>query len=97
MNYVIDRTIIPNLTVTSLNVPLLKPGTKYLDRWNQIDLRLARKFEVRALRFQAQLDFFNLLNSDAIGSVVETYGPNLDSPSGILQGRLIAIGGQLTF
>jgi hypothetical protein len=97
VNYVIDRTIIPTLTQASVTVPLLKPGTKYLDRWNQIDLRLAKKFQLSRYRLQAQFDIFNLLNSSSILSVVETYGSSLDRPSSILQGRLFAIGAQLHF
>lgn len=96
-NYVVDRTIIPTLTQTSVTVPLLAPGSKYLDRWNQIDLRLTKKFMVGRYRLQGQFDIFNLLNSSSILSVVETYGGSLDRPSSILQGRLFAIGAQLHF
>jgi carboxypeptidase family protein len=97
VNYVVDRTIIPSLTVTSVTVPLLKPGTKYLDRWNQIDVRLARRFGIGRTTVQAQVDVFNLLNSNSLLSTVETYGSTLDRPTAILQGRLLAVGGQLNF
>ena len=97
VNYVVDRTIIPNLTVTSLTVPLLKPGTKYLDRWNQIDVRLGKRFALGHTKVQAGFDVFNLLNSHAILSTVETFGTTLDRPTAILQGRLLAIGAQLNF
>jgi hypothetical protein len=96
-NYVVDRTIIPTLTQTSVTVPLLKPGTKYLPRWNQIDVRLAKKFQLRQVRMQAQLDIFNILNSSSVLSVTETFGPSLDRPTAILQGRLFAMGAQFTF
>jgi hypothetical protein len=97
VNYVVDGTIIPNLTQASVTVPLVEPGTKYLDRWNQIDLRLAKKFRVGRATIQGQFDIFNLLNSSSILSVVETYGASLDRPSSILQGRLFAVGAQLHF
>lgn len=96
-NYVIDRTILPALTQSSVTVPLLRPGTKYLDRWNQIDLRLAKKFTFGRARVQGQFDIFNLLNSSSILSTVETFGGSLDRPSSILQGRLFAVGAQLHF
>jgi hypothetical protein len=96
-NYVVDRSIIPTLTQTSVTVPLIQPGTKYLDRWNQIDVRLAKRFDVGRVKIQGQFDIFNLLNSNSILSVVETYGESLDRPSSILQGRLFAVGAQLTF
>jgi hypothetical protein len=97
VNYIVDRTIIPALTVTSVTVPLIKPGTKYLDRWNQIDVRLSRKFRLRNVSFQGQLDIFNILNSSSILTVNETYGSSLDRPASILQGRLLAIGAQMNF
>jgi hypothetical protein len=97
IDYVVNRTILPSLTVTSVTVPLLQPGTKYLDRWNQIDLRLAKKFRYGRTNFQAQIDLFNVLNSDSILATVEAYGPRLDQPTAILQGRLFAVGAQMTF
>jgi hypothetical protein len=97
VNYVVDRTIVPSLTVTSVTVPLLVPGSKYLDRWNQIDVRLAKKFQVQRVRFQGQLDIFNILNSSSVLSTNETFGSALDRPTSILQGRLIAIGAQMMF
>jgi Carboxypeptidase regulatory-like domain len=96
-NYVVDRLIIPALTQSSVTVPLIVPGTKYLERWNQIDLRLAKKFIIGRYRVHGQFDIFNLLNSSSVLSVVETYGGSLDRPSSILQGRLFAVGAQLHF
>ena len=97
VNYVVDRTIVPTLTQASVTVPLLVPGQKFLDRWNQVDLRLAKKFNYRQARLQAQLDIFNMLNSNSILSSVETFGPTLNRPMSILQGRLIAVGAQVNF
>jgi carboxypeptidase family protein len=97
VNYVVDRTIIPSLVQTSVTVPLIKPGTKYLGRWNQVDVRLAKRFGVGRLRMQGQLDIFNILNASSILSVTETYGSSLDRPSSILQGRLFAAGLQMSF
>jgi len=89
--------IVTGLTQTSTTVPLLKPGTKYLDRWNQIDMRFSKRLNVAGLRTSLQFDIFNLLNSNSILSVVETFGTSLDRPSSILQGRLFAVGAQLNF
>ena len=97
VNYIVDRTIVPSLTVSSVTVPLVKPGTKYLSRWNQIDVRLAKKFRVRNVNFQGQLDMFNILNASSILTVNETYGTSLDRPTSILQGRLFAFGAQMSF
>jgi hypothetical protein len=97
VNYVVDRTVVPSLVQTSVTVPLIKPGTKYLPRWNQVDVRLAKKFGVGRLRMQGQLDIFNILNSSSVLSVTETFGSSLDRPTAILQGRLFAAGLQMNF
>jgi hypothetical protein len=97
VNYNVVPAIIPSLTVASVQVPLLTPGTKYLDRWNQVDVRLAKKFHMHHVNFQGQLDIFNILNSSSILSTNETYGSSLDRPTSILQGRLLAVGAQLNF
>jgi carboxypeptidase family protein len=97
VNYNVDRTVLPTLVQSSVTVPLLAPGTKYLKRWNQIDVRLAKKFHVQRVNFQGQLDIFNVLNSSSVLTVNETYGSALDRPTSILQGRLLAIGAQVNF
>ena len=97
VNYIVDRTVIPTLVQSSVTVPLLKPGTKYLDRWNQVDVRLAKKFHLHHVNFQGQLDIFNILNASSILTTNEAYGSSLDRPTSILQGRLFAIGAQMSF
>ncbi len=97
VNYIVDRTIVANLTQASVTVPLIRPGSDYLDRWNQVDMRLARKFAVRGVQAQGQFDIFNLLNSNSILGEVETFGTSLHRPTAILQGRLFAAGVQLNF
>ena len=97
VNYIVDRTIVPNLTAASVTVPLIAPGSSYLDRLNQVDVRLARKFTVRRVQAQGQFDIFNVLNANTILGEVETFGTSLHRPTAILQGRLFAAGVQLTF
>jgi len=38
------RAIAPGLTQASESIPLIYPGSNYLDRLNQLDLRIARRF-----------------------------------------------------
>ena len=97
INYIVNRAIVPNLTAASVTVPLIAPGSSYLDRWNQIDIRFARKFAIRGVTAQGQFDIFNLLNSNSILGEVETFGTALHRPTSILQGRLFAAGIQVTF
>lgn len=97
VEYNVTRTQIPNLTQASVVVPLITPGTSYLERWNQIDVRLAKRFEIANVHLQGQFDIFNVLNSSSILSQTETFGSALGRPTAILQGRLFALGAQLTF
>jgi len=103
VDYVVTNAIVrvtnPTATLTqaSVTVPLLKPGTKYLGRWNQVDLRLAKKFQVGKIRMQGQFDMFNVLNGSNILGTVESFGSTLDRPTAILQGRLLAVGMQMNF
>lgn len=97
VNYVVNRTQIPTLTQASVTVPLIAPGTKYLDRWNQVDLRFAKKFQVGKIKLQGQFDVFNVLNGSSILTANETFGSSLDRPTSILQGRLFAVGAQMNF
>jgi len=98
VNYTVDRSIIPTLTQTSVLVPLIKPGTKYADQWNQLDVGFAKVVTLgpaRNVRFQ--VDIFNTLNSNTVLNQNFNYGPALDRPTEILQGRVVRLGAQLHF
>jgi hypothetical protein len=97
VEYNVTRTQIPNLTVASITVPLLEPGTQFLERRNQIDIRLSKSVTIRRVKFQGQFDVFNLLNSSTILSQTEAFGSALGRPTAILQGRLFALGLQANF
>jgi hypothetical protein len=49
------------------------------------------------VRFQGQFDVFNILNGNTVLSTVESFGASLDQPTSILQGRLFAVGAQMSF
>jgi hypothetical protein len=97
VEYIVTRTQIPSLTVASVTVPLIEPGTQFLDRRNQIDIRLAKSVTISRVKLQGQFDIFNLLNASTILSQTETYGTALGRPTAILQGRLFGVGLQATF
>jgi hypothetical protein len=85
------------LTNVAETVPVMTPGQMFLKRWNQVDIRLARKFQVGRYSFQGQFDMFNALNGSNILSVNETFGTAFMRPTSILQGRLLAFGMQMNF
>jgi len=93
----VDRTLFrtltgQNLTQSSINVPLNAPGTKFLGRQNQLDIRLKRVFKVRGFLLEAQADAYNALNTGVVLTAVQTFGTALDRPASILQGRLFRFG-----
>jgi hypothetical protein len=82
---------------TTATVALIAPGTMYGARVTQVDARIGKSFRLRRYRLQTSMDVFNLLNSSAILSQNNTYGAAWQSPTQILQGRLIKFGMQLEF
>src|SRR5205823_2670430 len=99
VNWSVDRTLFraltgQNLTQSSIVLPLNPPGTKLLDRQNQLDIRFKRVFHLRGLTFEGQVDAYNALNTGVVLTKVQTYGTALDRPASILQGRLMRFGMQ---
>ena len=79
-------------------VNLNTPGSLYLERWNQLDLRLARKFKLaHGGNWQVQADLFNALNAHPILNVSTLYGSALNNPTQALQPRIVTFGAQLHF
>jgi Carboxypeptidase regulatory-like domain len=97
VNYIISPKVVAGLNQSQETIPLITPGSKYLPRLNQLDFRVAKKFEMGHAKWQAQMEFFNALNGNTVVNSQQTYGPALDQPLQILQGRLITVGGQLSF
>jgi hypothetical protein len=105
VNWVVDRATFKTLTggtltQSSVTIPLDAPGTKLLDRQNQLDVRLKRGFTLGKITFEAQADAYNALNTGVILTRVQTFSVTnsaLDRPASILQGRLIRLGLQVKF
>jgi Carboxypeptidase regulatory-like domain/TonB-dependent Receptor Plug Domain len=76
---------------------LIAPGTVYGDRFTQVDVRFGKSFVVQRSRIQASVDVYNLFNSSAILSQNNTYGSSWQSPTLILQGRLVKFGAEVTW
>lgn len=102
-NYIVSNAVLrqsnPTATLTgaSVTIPLLTPGENYLDRWNQVDVRLARKFLTRGVRWEPQFNIYNLMNGNTVLTVNETYGTSYRRPITILQGRLFAASATFNF
>jgi hypothetical protein len=85
------------LTSASVTVPLVAPGTEFLPRVRQLDLSVAKSFQVRRTRLQGQMDIFNVGNSNAVAQVSSTlYGTSAyRRPASVLQARMIRLGVQM--
>jgi hypothetical protein len=60
----------------NVTVNLVKPGTLYGDRTNQLDFRIAKILRYGRTRTQVGVDLYNLTNSNAIQTYNQTYIPN---------------------
>jgi hypothetical protein len=85
------------LTLGSLTVNLVEPGTLYGDRLNRVDLRFGKTLQLRATRFQPYVDLLNIFNASPVISQNNTYGPAWQRPLTILVGRMVKVGIQVDF
>ena len=90
----VGARIIPGLTQTTLNVPLIAPQLEYTPRINQVDFALNKAFNYGHYRFMPKLDVFNAFNSDDYTGVssMQFATATYKRPSTILQGRIVRIG-----
>lgn len=97
VNYFVNRAIVPNLTQSQVQVSLVAPGSKQLPRWSQMDVRLGRIWKFKGASLATNLEAFNVLNSDDVFGVNQSYGVALDRPTDIIMGRVIRISTNLKF
>jgi hypothetical protein len=85
---------------STATINVVRPGTLYVQRLHQIDLRLAKRFNIGHARFQGMLDVFNALNKNTDLALNPTYGSTGATwlqPLVILPPRLITLGLQVDF
>jgi hypothetical protein len=92
-----NALVVPTLTVPSLVVALIEPGSKLYPRHNQWDLGIRKLFKVRNMQWSGQVDIFNLNNSSRVNGETQAFGPSLGRPTAILQPRLVRLAAQLRF
>lgn len=78
-------------------VELIRPGTMFGERLNQLDLRFGKQFRVERLIFRGMVDLYNAFNSNAVLAVNNTFGPAWQRPLVILPGRFLKFGVQMNF
>jgi hypothetical protein len=97
VSWVVPANLFPGGRNAAVTVPLIAPGTKYLDRWTQLDISFRKGITIGKQRFEASLDMFNALNSNVVLAKNQSFGTTLDQPSQILQPRLLRVSGQWKF
>jgi hypothetical protein len=85
------------VTGATQSVQLIAPGTLYGARFTQVDARFSKSLRIQKWNITASADLYNLFNSSAILSQNNTYGAAWQTPTAILQGRLLKLGGQIDF
>jgi hypothetical protein len=100
-----DRTItwqpppglFPGGRTNAETIILTPKGATSYPRYNQLDINLKKTFRSRQKTFTAQIDVFNVLNSNAIMGTNNAIGPNLGFVNEIQIGRLPRIAFQMKF
>jgi hypothetical protein len=79
----------------SINV--VPAGEVFVERLNQIDLRLAKLFRIAGTRTSINFDFYNVLNSNAVLTENAVFGAAWRTPQSILLPRLFKLSAQFDF
>jgi hypothetical protein len=82
----LGRPLSGGATVTTVQ---LMPPDQYLgDRWNQLDVRVAKTFALGEKHsIQAIVDIYNVLNSNPVSLMNTTYGPDWQNVESMMPGR----------
>ena len=97
VNWSVPANLFPGGRTQSVTLNLVPPGSKYLDRWNELDLSLRKVFKLGRYRVDGALDMFNALNSNVVLSENQNFGSTLGQPLAVLQGRLLRLSSQIKF
>jgi hypothetical protein len=85
---------------STIAVNLIKPGTIYGDRVNQLDFRVAKILRFGKTRTDVGLDVFNILNANPVLTYNEAYSPATSTwlrPNSVLQPRFAKVSVQFNF
>jgi len=104
-NYPLTNTT-PGLTLgrtfssTPPSVSMVAPGTLYLDRIYQSDIRFTKSIKYRETTIRPTVSIFNLFNANPTNTnaaYTNTYGPAWLAPTVILTPRFLDFGVQIDF
>jgi carboxypeptidase family protein len=95
--YTVTTSVVPGLTQVTQNVQVAQRGDYRYPWVNLVDVRLVKVFKTGSARFEPTIDLYNVFNNAAVTNAVTTIGASLGRPSAIVMGRLLRIGGRVTF
>jgi len=96
--YTVAQSIVPGLTQVTQGINVATPGAFRYPWQNLLDLRVTRRFTFHErVSVEPIADLYNTFNSSAVTSAVTAIGPSLGKPSNIDMGRLLRLGGRITF
>jgi Carboxypeptidase regulatory-like domain len=76
---------------------IVEAGTVYVERMNQLDLRMSKLFRLNGTRTSLNFDFYNVLNSNSVINENITYGAAWRTPQLILLPRIFKLSAQFDF
>jgi hypothetical protein len=86
-----------NFTNVAPTVDLLPAGSTFGDRVYQTDLRFSKQVRYGSTTIRPTVSIYNLFNSNAVQTYVNTYGATWLNPTVIMQARFVDIGVQVDF
>jgi hypothetical protein len=96
-NWAVPANVFPGGRTQAVTVRLDKPGSQYLDRWNQLDLSVKKIIRLGRTQFEPAVEVYNAFNSNVVLAVNQNFGSALGQPQAVLQGRLLRLSGQFKF
>ena len=95
VGYSVPKTPIENAGVAftrSPFVPLMPPGSAYLDGLQQVDISIRKIFDMgNGSRVDVQADIYNVMNAGPVIEATNRYGGGLGKPLRTLQGRFLQL------
>jgi hypothetical protein len=97
-----NSVVVPSLgrilsgNAANVTVNIIEPGTMYGERLNQLDLRVAKIFQLRGTRAVLNLDVYNALNASTVLLENPSFGA-WRRPQTILLARFAKVGVQFDF
>jgi hypothetical protein len=95
--WAVPANVFPEGRTQPVTLRLDTPGTRYLERWNQMDVNVRRAFVVRTLRLEPGVDVYNVFNTNPVLTENQNWGSSLGRPMKVLQGRLMRLTVQVGF